>query len=144
MAFLHPSVQFPVLSAVDKLTASLLAAILVFIIGYDIWLTKTPNTQTISHMAVQYSRYIMTLPLAWGVLTGHLFKNLVGHEAASGGWRIAVLAGVGVASVLWDLYALHNGLGKFVWHLRYPGLAVGIGAWLGYFFWPQRLFFPLG
>jgi hypothetical protein len=144
MAFLHPSVQFPVLSATDKVTGAILLGVAALLIGYDIYLTKTPNTATISHLTVSYAKYIMTLPLAWGVLTGHLFKNLVGREAPHEGWRIALLAGIGVASVLWDLYALHFGLGKGVWHMRYPGLAVAVGSWMGYFLWPQRFFFTLG
>jgi len=98
------------------------------IVGVDIWLAANGfYGDTISEVTQAYSWRWATIPLAYGVLTGHLFWYIRGSVSWKWG-RIICLWVVAAASITLDVVDLYDVI---------PILPAAIGVPLGRLGWPQ-------
>jgi len=111
------------------ITKIFMAVVLAVIIGWDIiaavWGEGCATISCIGGKTWSYS--YSTIPLAWGVLTGHLFWVTRGKIKWQ--WfRIAALVAVAGASIILDVVDLYDVI---------PILPGMIGVPLGRLLWPQ-------
>jgi hypothetical protein len=115
--------------------AALITKILIWVatamlIGWDIVAAAWgEGASTISEiLGEQWSWSISTLPLAWGVLTGHLFW-IVRDKVSMRALRIGILSGIAIASIVMDVIDLYDIM---------PIIPALLGIPLGHFLWPQQ------
>lgn len=105
-----------------------LCVVLTLVIGWDVVLaTNGVRGDTISEITRDYAYRWHLIPMALGVLLGHLLWNIRGpvtHRAL----RMAGLVGLGVGVFLWDLAAITD---------IAPMLLVPVAVPLGRLLWPQ-------
>jgi len=99
-------------------------------VGFDIWwAVNSAKGDTISEVTKAYSWRWMTIPVAYGVITGHLFWAAVGEIK----WRIpriAVLWVVAVACIILDAVDLYDMM---------PIFPLIPGVLFGRLLWPQSV-----
>lgn len=123
-----------------KTKAETIVAIAVAAALLIIWDFKVASNavagDTISELMLEYARGHAWLPLAWGILTGHLFLPLYGpRPRLLRGWRGLGASAAVVAAVAWwgpqvpPLAALAAGvpLGRLLWGQE-PPAATGGGS----------------
>lgn len=99
-------------------------------IGIDIyWATNAPRGDTISEVTKAYSWRWQMIPVAYGVLTGHLFWSVRG-EIPWRKWRIVGLWPVGVALLVGDVMDVADMM---------PIIPLVPGIVLGRLLWPQAV-----
>lgn len=99
-------------------------------IGFDIyWAANAPSGDTISEVTKAYSWKWTTIPLAYGVIAGHLFWSAFG-EIKWHHQRLIVLACLGVWSVVLDAIDLYDMM---------PVIPLVPGVVLGRLLWPQSM-----
>lgn len=104
--------------------------VLTICVGFDIyWAANAVRGDTISEVTKAYSWKWATIPIAYGVLTGHLFWSAFGeirwHHA-----RLVVLGLVGVAAVTLDFLDYYDMM---------PILPLVPAIALGRLLWPQAV-----
>jgi hypothetical protein len=116
-----------------RLTLGVMAAAIVALIGYDIWVYVEPTEgDTISEITLWIGRRWSVLPFGFGVLGGHFFLPRK-HEPF--GWprrrSVLVLAALGAAVLARDLVAF------LLPHSIHPAAPFGFGVLMGGCFWGQ-------
>lgn len=112
------------------LTKVIVVAVCLALIVYDIIIVLEPSPgDTISEVIKAWANRIHFIPLATGVLMGHLFWNVRASYISYKMARIWVLAAIGALSLTVDMLSL--------FHVQ-PVLPLVVGVLLGRLLWPQR------
>jgi hypothetical protein len=111
-----------------KVTAALLVSAAALLIIWDVYVAVTPTPgDTISEIVLDFGRRYATLPLALGVVMGHVTWPV---RSPLAGWtKGIVLAGLGIASLIFDLHG-HTSI--------VPVVPFAFGVVVGHFVWGQR------
>lgn len=111
-----------------RVTVGLLIAVIAALIGWDIYVASNGvRGDTISEITLAFSRKVITLPLALGVVVGHLLWPTTKPRP---GWMSAsILVAVGVIGIVVDVVGHSQVM---------PALPFAIGALIGHFGWGQR------
>lgn len=111
-----------------RVTVALLIAATAALIGWDIYVASNGvRGDTISEIILATSRQIWTLPLALGIVVGHLMWPTTTPRS---GWASAsILMAVGAIGIMLDVIGHPQVM---------PAVPFAIGALIGHFGWGQR------